>query len=152
MLKRHTNHRNESINGTPITGRPCPFYAYGKGKSTYVDLKIGSLERYVHHGCVVPMSNEDTININFNVYSTDEKGNISINYVKLTIDCHYLWICFIISVNGSKLDTLKHWALLLVPMIDGSTKTISEDEMGLRAQINIQVNCNWLILDIDTLP
>ena len=49
---------------------------------------------------------------------------------------------FVISVNGSKLDTHKHWALLLVPIVEekGPTYSISKDEMDLRAQINIQVN------------
>ena len=51
-----------------------------------------------------------------------------------------MYLCSIISVNGSKLDSHKHWALLLIPIINGPTDTISEDEMGLRAQINIQVN------------
>ena len=56
-------------------------------------------------------------------------------------------------VNGSKLDSHKHWALLLMPIIDGPTNAISEYEMGLRAQINIQVTVvtiwylNFSILD-----
>ena len=49
---------------------------------------------------------------------------------------------FVISVNGSKLDSHKHWALLLVPIVEGKgpTNIISKDEMDLRAQLNIQVN------------
>ena len=49
---------------------------------------------------------------------------------------------FVISVNGSKLDTHKHWALLLVPIVEGKgpSNSISKEEMDLRAQINIQVN------------
>ena len=75
IIKRHTNHRNDVIDSSPITQRPCPFYAHGKNVGTYVELKIG-FENCKHHGCILKLENENTININFEVFSTDERGNI----------------------------------------------------------------------------
>ena len=51
----------------------------------------------------------------------------------------------VILVNGSKLDSHKHWSLLLIPIIDGPFNVISKDEMGLRSQLNIQVRTIYIV-------
>ena len=80
VVKRHTNHRNEAIDGSPITKTPCPFSACGKNQGSYLKLKIG-MEHCEHNGCILKLEDENTININFNVFSTDERGKY-INILK----------------------------------------------------------------------
>ena len=86
LIKRHTNHRNDVIDGSLITQRPCPFFAHGKNGATFAELKIGH-ENCKHNGCILKLENEDTININFEVFSTDERGNIisSIHFINKII-------------------------------------------------------------------
>ena len=43
-----------------------------------------------------------------------------------------------VSVNGSKEEDYKHWALLIFPL-NGQNQTITLDQMSLRAEIPIQV-------------
>ena len=83
LIKRHTNHRNDVIDGSLITQRPCPFFAHGKNGATFAELKIGH-EICKHNGCILKLENEDTININFEVFSTDERGNIICKFISLT--------------------------------------------------------------------
>ena len=80
LIKRHTNHRNDVIDGSPITQRPCPFHAHGKNATMYLALKIGA-ENCKHNGCILQLENEDTINIVFDVFSTDERGNIICRFI-----------------------------------------------------------------------
>ena len=80
IIKRHVNHRNEAIDGSPITKVPCPFTAYGKNQGSYIKIKIG-MEHCEHNACILKLENENTININFNVFSTDERGKY-INILK----------------------------------------------------------------------
>ena len=45
------------------------------------------------------------------------------------------YFCFLVSW----LDTEKYWKLLIIPLNDKVTQTISDDLMSLRAEINIEV-------------
>ena len=45
------------------------------------------------------------------------------------------YFCFLVSW----LDTERYWKLLIIPLNDEVTQTISDDLMSLRAEINIEV-------------
>ena len=56
-------------------------------------------------------------------------------------------IMIYVSVNGSKEEDQKHWALLIFPL-NGQNRMITLDQMSLRAEIPIQVGHEWAIQEV----